>query len=229
MSKGIVVMAIVEGKTEQIFTKYLLAPYLANKMIFMTATQVTKPGAKGGDVRFERIRDDVGRHLKQRSDSYVTTFVAYYGVKEWPDLDKVPSNASPSRIAEIVNNAAKEYIVRSFPDLRAEERFVPYMSIHEFEALLFSDSAVLAAELRITEQEVIDVLKECRDPEAINDDPRTAPSKRLADWSKKKFLKTAHGIAIAKKIGIPGMREKCSLFDTWLRQFEDIADRHQEK
>lgn len=128
-----------------------------------------------------------------------------------------------------MNNAAKEYIVRSFPDLRAEERFVPYMSIHEFEALLFSDSAVLAAELRITEQEVIDVLKECRDPEAINDDPRTAPSKRLADWSKKKFLKTAHGIAIAKKIGIPGMREKCSLFDTWLRQFEDIADRHQEK
>jgi len=128
-----------------------------------------------------------------------------------------------------VNNAAKEDIARSFPGLRAEERFVPYMSIHEFEALLFSDSAVLAAEFRITEQEVIDVLKEFRDPEAINDGPRTAPSKRLANWSGNTFLKTANGIAIAEKIGIPRMREKCFLFDTWLRQFEDIAGRLREK
>jgi len=225
MNRGIVVLVIVEGKTEQIFTESLLVPYLAKKMIFMTATQVTKPGAKGGDVRFERVRNDVGRHLKQRLDSYVTTFVDYYGVKEWPGLDKVPSNASPSQIAEIVNNAAKDDIIRSFPDRRAEERFIPYMSIHEFEALLFSDSAILAAELRISEQKVINLLKGYGQPEAINDDPRTAPSKRLDNWSNKKFLKTTNGIAIAKKIGIPRMREKCFLFDAWLRHIEEISDR----
>lgn len=77
MDSGIVVMAIVEGKTEQIFIESLLAPFLARKMIFMTATQVTKPGVKGGDVRFARILNDVGRHLKQRPEIYVTTFVDY--------------------------------------------------------------------------------------------------------------------------------------------------------
>jgi Domain of unknown function (DUF4276) len=68
MSNYINVVAIVEGKTEQIFIEQILKPYLAEKMIFMSATQVTKPGQKGGDVRFSRIKKDLELHLKQRQD-----------------------------------------------------------------------------------------------------------------------------------------------------------------
>ncbi|MGI6657283.1 MAG: DUF4276 family protein [Desulfobulbus sp.] len=68
MSDFIEVIAIVEGKTEEIFINSLLKPYLAEKKIFMTPTQVSKPGQKGGDVRFERVKRDIENHLKQRAD-----------------------------------------------------------------------------------------------------------------------------------------------------------------
>lgn len=54
MNNFIEVIVIVEGKTEQIFIETVLAPYLAPKNIFMTATQISKPGQKGGDVKFSR-------------------------------------------------------------------------------------------------------------------------------------------------------------------------------
>jgi hypothetical protein len=226
MSDFITVIAIVEGKTEEIFINSLLKPYLDQKMVFITATQVTKPGQKGGDVCFERVKKDLENHLKQRVDTYVTTLVDFYGVREWPGIDLVPANASPARIAEIVNDATYTTVVKLFAKQEADRRFIPYMAIHEFEALLFSDSASLATELDIAEEKVTTVLNECGEPEAINNSPVTAPSKRLDGWSRNgKFPKTTTGIAVARSIGIQKMREQCPLFDAWLQRFEAIVGR----
>jgi hypothetical protein len=87
MSDYIEAIAIVEGKTEQIFIEKVLAPYLALKNIFMTATQVSKPGQKGDDVKFSRTLKDIRNHLKQRPETVVCTFVDYYGIKEWPGVN----------------------------------------------------------------------------------------------------------------------------------------------
>lgn len=225
MSKYAEVMIIVEGKTEEIFVNTLLKPYLAPKNVFLYATQVTKPGQKGGDVRFDRVKKDLELHLKQRPDTYVTTFVDYYGVKDWPGLDLVPRQAPPQKIAEILADETQEEVSRFFAELRVDRRFIPYMAIHEFEALLFSDSAVLAAELGIAKQEVDDVLKECGEPEAINNSPENAPSKRLDNWSDREdFPKTTAGISIAKKIGVDAMRSKCPLFSNWISCLESLAE-----
>lgn len=224
MSKFIEVIAIVEGKTEQVFIESVLAPYLARKMIFITATQVTKPGQKGGDVRFERVKKDLALHLKQRGDTYVTTFVDYYGVKAWPGLGQVPPNATPAQIAQTVNAAAKEDICAHHAEQRAEQRFIPFMAMHEFEALLFSDCHVLSVELDVDEKDITAVLDACGEPEAINNHPETAPSKRLNGWSRNGvFAKTTTGIAIARRIGIDRMREKCPLFNAWIAHFEAIV------
>lgn len=225
MSDYIEVVAIVEGKTEQIFIESLLAPYLAQKNIFITATQVSKPGQKGGDVRFERVKRDLELHLKQRSDTYVTTLVDYYGTKEWPGLEKVQHETRPAKIAEILNSATKEKVESLFNAVRADKRFIPNMSIHEFEAFHFSDSSVLASELDISEAKVIAVIKECGEPEAINNSHETAPSKRLDKWAKNgEFPKTTTGIAIAKVIGIGAIREKCPVFNAWLLTLEKILE-----
>lgn len=225
MSSHIEIMAIVEGKTEEIFINSLLAPYLADRDIYMRATQVSKPGQKGGDVRFSRVKKDLEHHLKQRSDTYVTTLVDYYGVKEWPGLDQVPPKATPAQIAQVVNDAAKEEVVALFPDQQTERRFIPYLAIHEFESLLFSDSSAIAEELEISKERVELVLAECGEPEAINNSPQTAPSKRLDLWSRnREFPKTTTGIAIARTIGIAAMREKCPLFNAWLETFERIQN-----
>ena len=223
MSSYIEVIVIVEGKTEQIFIDSILAPYLGFKNIGMRATQVSKPGQKGGDVRFTRVKKDVRNHLRQRSDTYVSTFVDYYGIKEWPGIDNIPPQAAPSGIAATLNEAAKNEVVSLFPEIQTERRFIPYIAIHEFEALLFSDAETLADKLEIDVSKVNNVLNQFKQPEAINNSPQTAPSKRLDSWATNgKFPKTTMGIDIARGIGIDKMREKCSLFDAWLQSFEEI-------
>jgi hypothetical protein len=189
----------------------------------MYATQVSKPGQKGGDVRFIRVQKDLEIHLKQRSDTFVTTVIDYYGTKEWPGLDLVQPSSNPSQIAEIINTETMNAVKSLFPQLQVDRRFIPYMAIHEFEALLFSDSSAIAAELGIEEKEINAVLKKCGEPEAINNSPQTAPSKRLDGWSKNgEFAKTTTGITIAQSIGISVMRQKCPLFNSWIETIEKI-------
>ncbi|MBF0238062.1 MAG: DUF4276 family protein [SAR324 cluster bacterium] len=226
MSKYIEVIVIVEGKTEQIFIETLLCPYLGNKNIGIHATQVSKPGQKGGDVRFERVKKDLEHHLKQRSDTYVTTLVDYYGTKEWPGLKEVRPGAEPQEIAETINTATKTEVVKLFFGQQAEKRFIPFIAVHEFETYLFSDSKTLSAELSIDVSQVDTVLAKFGQPEAINNSPETAPSKRLDLWTRTgKFPKTTKGLEIARKTGIEKIREKCPVFDAWLQTFETIQER----
>jgi len=223
MSNYIEVIAIVEGKTEQVFIEKILAPYLGHKNIGIRATQASKPGQKGGDVRFSRVKRDLEGHLKQRSDTYVTTFIDYYGTKEWPGIDSVPPQACPEIIAKTVNDATKEKVVTLFSAQQADRRFIPFIAVHEFEALLFSDVEILSVQLGVEAPEISAVISACGSPEAINNNPQTAPSKRLSAWcTNGTFLKTTTGISVAEKIGIEKMREQCPLFNGWLATFEEI-------
>ncbi|MBP2845920.1 DUF4276 family protein [Dickeya oryzae] len=224
MSNYAEVIAIVEGKTEQVFIASVLAPYLAERNVYLHATQVSKPGQKGGDVRFDRTLADIGLHLKQRPNTYITTMVDYYGLTSWPGREHLPTVATPAQIANVLNRAAYDSVVEKFAPQQAERRFIPFMVMHEFEALLFSDSEILASELGIQQSEVNRVIEQCGGPEGINNSPHTAPSKRLDGWSAHgKFAKTTVGIALASRIGIPRIREQCPLFDRWLSQMEALA------
>jgi len=225
MSKDYIeVIAIVEGKTEQVFIDSILRPYLAGKKIYISATQVSKPGQKGGDVKFPRVQKDLETHLKQRSDTYVTTFVDYYGIKEWPGVTQVAPNSTPAHIAAVINSATKAAVVELFSEQQALHRFIPYIAIHEFEALLFSSPELLAKKLSATKEQIDKVLQDSGEPESVNNSRETAPSKRLDAWSVyNKFPKTTAGITVAKSIGIKTMREKCGQFNAWLNVFEEIV------
>jgi hypothetical protein len=220
MSKYMDVVAIVEGRTEQIFVERVLAPYLGNKNIFIRATQISKPGQMGGDVKFSRAEKDIGSFLKQRPDTYVTQFFDYYGLKEWPNLDDI-ANQSHTEIADLLNNAAIEQISKKYGDYQAQRRFIPYMAMHEFEALLFSDEAILAEALEVDTEQVAAIIEACGEPEKINNSRETAPSKRLNQLKPSgKFKKTTEGISIAEQIGVEKMRQHCPLFNNWLSQLE---------
>lgn len=222
MSNIIEIVAIVEGKTEEIFIKSMVTPYLAGQSIFMTPIIVSKPGQKGGDVKFARVKNDIELHLKQRRDTFLTLFVDYYGIKsDWPGLDDAKRQALPGCKAEKINTATKDRVIELFADCRADRRFIPFIAMHEFEALLFSDPQILADQLGVHKSVIDEILNECGEPENIDDSPVTAPSKRLEQLSGR-FKKTATGIAIAKAIGLDEMRVRCPLFDTWLSEIEKL-------
>ena len=225
MSRLAEIVAIVEGPTEQIFIRDIVTPHLAQRNVFLTPIILSKPGEKGGDVKFSRAKNDIERHLKQRPDTYLTLFVDYYGIKKgWPgrDLRDDERNAlSTVQKAKRVNDATREEVCRLFGEFRPDKRFIPFIAMYEFEALLFSDAPILADKLQV-QREVIDgILTECKEPENINDSPTSAPSKRLESIAAR-FKKTTTGITIAKTIGLPKIREKCPIFNEWLSTIEKL-------
>jgi len=224
MSKPIAVTVIVEGPTEQRFIQDVLAPYLGAKSVFMTPIILSKPGQKGGDVRFVRAKNDIARHLKQRADAYVSLLVDYYGIgNDWPGLDTVPPGASPSGIAAAICAATQSAIDAELADYRSDVRFLPHIAVHEFEALLFSEPATLASAIQVDQQRIDGIIQECGEPEAIDDSPNTAPSKRIEQLYSR-FKKTSNGIAIARAIGIDRMRLACPVFNGWLERMELLTE-----
>ena len=223
MSKNITVRVVVEGQTEQIFIKDILAPYMAVNGIFMVASRAFKPGQKGGDIKFQRVKRDIGNFLAQRNVDVVSTFVDFYGIKEWPGKDKIVPNFEPEQIAATLNSAAEFEICQEYERLNPMQRFIPFIAVHEFETLLFSDTKVLADGLEIDQKIIDETVNEFHSLEHINNSRETAPSKRLEKWYPQ-FGKTTTGIAIAKKIPVDMMRAKCPLFNQWLLAIEAVAE-----
>jgi hypothetical protein len=218
------IVAIVEGKTEQIFIHELVSPYLTQKNIYMTPIIISKPGQKGGDVKFSRVINDIELHLKQRKDTFLTLFVDYYGIKnDWPGLKVAKKQLFPDKKAEKINTATKEHVNQLFGKYNSDNRFIPYIAMHEFEALLFSDPYELSKQLQVSQKEIDKILKVCGDPEKINDSPSFSPSKRLQKLSSR-FKKTTTGITVAKNIGLIKIREACPVFNKWLTEIEQSIE-----
>lgn len=220
------VYIFAEGRTERLFIERLLCPHCSAKGVYLHATLVHGQRNRlqgGGDVKFERIHADIAAFLKQRPDTLVATFVDFYGIKEWPNLDRARELREPADIARLLNAGAVEQMQALHPDIEhIPERYIPYTAVHEFESLLMSAPVVLAKALGVPTELVQNAIDQAGGPEYVNNSPQTAPSKRLQDWSRQgigsTYRKTVQGVTIAEAIGIPTIRSACPLFDTWLKQ-----------
>ena len=222
MSRRIEVVALVEGPTEEIFIKALLSPYLARTKVYMTPIILTKPGQNGGDVRFSRAKNDIERHLKQKKETWLTLLVDYYGIKsDWPGYEESKRKTQHASKARVMNEATRKRVNELFGNQDSERRFIPYVSMFEFEALLFSDAKILAQKLNVQLKDVEKILSRCGEPEKINDKSQTAPSKRLEALSDR-FKKTTTGISVAQEIGIDKMRKSCPIFNEWITRLENL-------
>ena len=223
MSNVTEVYIIVEGVTEQTFIREILAPEIAHKSIYLRPVLIGKPGHKGGNIRFERAKKDIEHFLKQRQKTYVSTMLDFYGLNtQWPGRMSAGSLSWREKVLRLEEQTAQE-ISKLLPELDTQHRFIPYFSMHEFESLLFSDPSVLAEKISISIEKILPILAECDEPENINDQPQTTPSKRIANLSPFGFKKTTNGIAIAQAIGIRMLREKCSHFNEWVTKLEQLT------
>lgn len=136
MSSFAEVVVLVEGPTEQRFVKHVLGPNMANRGVYLTPIILDKPGEKGGDVKFVRAKKDIGRHLKQRGNTWVTLLVDYYGIKpDWPGYGDSKQQTDHTKKAAIMNQATAEQVQGLFPGQNQGSRFIPYVSMYETEAL----------------------------------------------------------------------------------------------
>lgn len=229
---NIEVFLVVEGQTEQTFIRDILAPEMAQKGIYLHAALIGKPGHKGGDIRFERAKEDIGNFLAQRDDIFVGTMLDYFRIDtSWPGChlvnQKIQAGMRLTAIqkASLIEEETLKKITELFPDYKAEKRFIPYIEMHEFEALLFSDASILANKIGVELPHIQKILDTYDNPEEINDNPDNAPSKRL-NRLMSNYRKVAMGKTISEVIGIQKIRSRCPNFHNWLIKLEKLEETH---
>lgn len=213
---------IVEGQTEMTFVNEILAPYIYRKLEYKCIVtpiliHLGQSGGKGGFVNYMHLRNDVMQSLKSNdSELIVTTFVDYF---------RIPQSRMPEH--ELWMDEQNHYIqVQMMEEAIARDiddrRFIPYVQMHEFEALLFSSKRGFATywnEKQVEKlQKVIDTFA-C--PEDINTNPAGAPSKRLLAINSS-YNKVVDGNIVALEVGIETMLDACPKFRRWVENLINV-------
>ncbi len=219
------VIVVVEGPTEESFVKNVLRGSLWGSNLFLTPTILGRPGHKGGRTSYERVKRDVVLQLKQDRNSYCSTMIDLYGLGAGYPGHPPPGYLSNIEKVRHVEQAVKKYICDQIPDLRADRRFIPYLQLHEYEAILFSDPAAFARGINqpSLQRQFQRIRDEVDSSEDINNDPETAPSKRVLSVCPN-YRKVIEGTQAAAAVGIPIMREQCAHFREWLESLERLNE-----
>ena len=214
------IIIICEGHTEAEFCKDVLYPYFLTKDIFIFTPLIKKSG--GGIVPWRYLKGQIEIHLAQDREAIVTTLIDYYGIH---DRHEFPEWEAAHRIAD--KNLRMEHLEKAMNTSVNSpiNNFIPYIQLHEFEALLFNNIDIFEAQIAneefIDKSELIATLNSNPNPELINDTPNNAPSYRLKRIIKG-FNKIVYGAILADSIGLTGMRDKCPRFNAWISKLENI-------
>jgi len=106
------------------------------------------------------------------------------------------------------------------------QRFIPYIQLHEFEALILADPGKLDWEFLEHDAAIRSLVNLMKDqqPEEIDDGKETAPSKRIvAVIPEYEGRKASAGPIVAEKIGLKVLRDRCPHFDQWLTRLERLG------
>jgi len=213
------VSVLCEGETELRFVTDVLAPYFWPREISLTPVLLGVPGHKGGRVNYTRVRKDILLQLKQDTNVYCSTMFDLYGLESGFPGTIPPTGFVGVQKAVHIENAVFQDIVSMVPQLRPDLRLIPYLQVHEYEGLLFSDTTAFAAALGQANlvAQLAQIRSQFETPEDINDDPNTAPSKRIAGIYRQ-YNKVIEGTVAAQRIGLDRMLEECHHFRNWIER-----------
>ena len=215
------VSILVEGQTEETFVKEILASHLYDFDVSLVPTIVkTKkikkgPHYKGGVVNYDHIKRDLLALLGNSSIDKVTTML---------DLYALPSNFPSIQVTTNQGVTKARDLEQALSGDIGNNKLIPYIQVHEFESILFSDASKFSYAFPENQaQRLLEIASQFISPEDINETPQGAPSKRILDVvGDNQYQKTLHGPIIALEISLKVIREKCSHFNQWLSDLENL-------
>jgi hypothetical protein len=219
----------VEGETEETFVNEVLTPHLHRHGYEKVAARLVGNARlrerRGGIRAWTSVKADIIRHLKEDAGASATTLVDYYGLprtgdKGWPGRDRAASLPFAGK-APCVESALEDDLVQSMGSDFNPRRFIPFVIMHEFEGLLFSDCAAFGR--GIQRPDLAGQFRAIRDafnsPEEIDDSPETCPSRRVLNLIPH-YEKPLLGTLAVLEIGLSTIRAECPHFDQWVRRLE---------
>jgi Domain of unknown function (DUF4276) len=128
---------VVEGQTEEIFIREVLSLELASYSIIATAHRITTSRSsgvlhRGGFVKYAHLRRDLDLWMKQdrNADARFSTMIDLYRLpSDCPGFDESRGIIDPLSRARFLE-------AKLAADLD-DRRLLPYIQLHEFEALLW--------------------------------------------------------------------------------------------
>lgn len=217
---------LVEGQTEEEVVKTVLAPHLqtfgvwVSTLIVETSRDAFGRKARGGG-RWQHWRKDLTRltrNDKGKDVRFTTLFDLYRLPKDFPELEKHSGDADTAHRADRLADAMAASI--------GDNRLIPYLQRHEFEALVLASLDSLAGLLDDAgDLEGVKTLRSALSqagPEDINDGEESAPSKRLMALIPR-YRKTVHGTLAVQGSGLGALRSACPRFDRWVAQLEHLG------
>jgi len=216
----------VEGQTEETFVNELLTPHLFKHGYTQVSARLIgnarQRDRRGGICPWPTVRNHILNHLKEDPGCIATTMVDYYALPQIGERAR-PGRAATGKLpfaqkAATVQNALAADISNNLgPDFNPS-RFIPYVMMHEFESLLFSDCESFARGIgRLDLKLEFQAIRNKFDtPEEINDSPDTAPSKRV-EALVLGYEKPLYGALAAIEIGIDVICRECPHFRAWLQ------------
>jgi hypothetical protein len=218
----------VEGETEEGFVNDVLRTHLVQRGYASVSARLLgnarQRDHRGGIRGWSTVRNDIIRHLKGDVGCIATTMVDYYGLphvgdKAWPGRAAARSLTVPDRGPHV-----EAALLADLAGDVDSSRFLPFVVVHEFEGLLFSDCNAFA--VSIGRDGLAGAFQEIRDgfetPEHINDSPESAPSKQVQNLVPE-YQKPLFGRAAASAIGLPAISAACPHFRAWLSDLEALG------
>jgi len=218
------VHVLVEGEAEETFTREVLGPHFSPRSIYLYPRRLGKPGHRSGVCKYPLAQREILVTLKQEAQAFCTTMFDYYGMPpDWPRRKEAGGKPSREK-GTLVEEAMLADISTQLGSRFDRSRFLPYVQMHEFEALLFSDPKLLADGLELPNDVALQGIRsQFQSPEEINDSQQTAPSKRIMGLNPG-YAKVLDGVRIGQAIGLDVMRAHCPHFNGWIEKLEALAE-----
>ena len=231
MKKRLII--ICEGQTEANFINQVLFPYLHEKLeieaiLVKTGENPSGGDAKGGALTYARYSNEVCNLISRLDGNrlFITSFIDLYALdSSFPGFNESLRIQNPKQRVEFIESKVFESCTKKYKLLY---NFIPFIMLHEYETLLFTDIQQLDWEFMEDEDEakIISLVEQAasfNSPEEINYGTKTAPSKRIiAQFPNYERLKKTVGVAMAERIGLTAMRQKCPHFNDWLSRLETL-------
>ena len=211
------------------FAKELLNKFFGGKLIINARCVLTSRNNRtnyeyrGGMTNYARAKDDILNWLKKDWSAYVTTMFDFYGLPhDFPGYEDAMHCPTPLERAEYLEFKMKENIEADLAN-SVPNRFIPYIQLHEFEALLYADLSLLEDDYLNDVDAIRKLREETADtpPEEINNGAETAPSKRLLKAIH--YEKGATPVAWLEKITIDKIASCCPHFSAWIEKLSKLV------
>jgi hypothetical protein len=186
-------------------------------------TTSRKKHKKGGLISYDQAKNDLLRWIaeeKNRQPYFTTMFDLYALPNDFPGFSASLKIVDPFQRVEFLEKAFYEDI--------GFHQFIPYIQLHEFEALLLANPDVFELEYPHAKKEIdqMKAIVQAHDdnPEKVNAGKHTAPSKRIISLIPEyEGNKVSVGAELAGIEGVEKQKERCAHFGAWIEKIEKIT------